>query len=277
MIKKAAQYYQIISNLSIDVAIGVCCCMLPLPYLFQIHLPLSWYICLPAATWLVYLADHYIDSRQHANIITQRHRFIKQYAKGVERLMLMLGLICLFAATKWFDMRLFITGLTIGLFCLVYLWLAWYKEKQTGWFYNKELFVAITYTSGLFMMPGLYVWPSKDWLMLYGLFGGVVFQNLLMNAIIEIDEDTGFSWVRVLGKEKSVKLFWLLGAFVITFQTACILAFPSSASVKLVKVLVMMACSHLLLFYLASGLKKNEAYRKLGELIFWMPLLYFFI
>ena len=127
------------------------------------------------------------------------------------------------------------------------------------------------------MMPGLHVWPNKDWLMLYCLFGGVVFQNLLMNAIIEMDEDTGFSWVRVLGKKQSVKLFWLLGAFIITFQIACILSFPLSASIKLVKVLVIMACTHLLLFYLAPALKQNEVYRKLGELIFWMPLLYFIL
>ncbi len=239
--------------------------MLPLPVYFNINPPASWYICLPAATWAVYLADHLIDSAKNKIIRTPRHTFIAENRNYIIALIAGLIVIGVTAFFKWYDVRLFITGITVGMFCVMYLLMAWYNDKLLAYFYNKELFVAITYSVGIFMPFGLSIGFSPHFLSAFFVFCGIVYLSILGNSIIEFYEEQGFTWIKLIGINRAKVLFYTLAVSLLTLT----IIFSSE---KLFIAYTVMIVFQLLIFLASAKLKRYELYRKLSELLFWLPV-----
>ena len=127
--KKILQYYQIFCNLSLDVVLGMVCGMLPLPICFNVHLNIAWYLGLPAATWLMYLSDHVMDTLRNPQPISDRHEFVRTYLKQILMLMVMLLLGCFYLVYTYYTIVLFFTASIIVFFCLMYLMLTSIKNK----------------------------------------------------------------------------------------------------------------------------------------------------
>ena len=273
MFKKLVQYYQIFCNLSLDIVFGVICCMLPLPICFNVHVNMGWYLGLPAATWLIYLTDHLIDTLRNPGLTTPRHSFVRTYQLQIYILICGLLILCCYLAFRYYNIVLFLTAFTLFLFCLLYFLLTSISNDRFRFFYNKELMVAIIYATALYLSIGLSQHGFGIWLPYYISLLLITYLNLLTISIIEYPDDVAqkqFSWVVIIGKKRAMVLF-----HTVVFTTVGICCYelfvtplPLSA---LAGTYLIMAVAHWFILKYAPSMKSHLAYRKLSEIIFWLP------
>jgi hypothetical protein len=271
--KKFVQYYQIFCNLSLDVVLGVLFNALVLPHCFSFNSNLGWYVGLPGATWLIYLIDHLVDVKRNPKTYSPRHAFIRQYFFHVIITCAVLALLCCWLAYTFYNLSLLITACTTLMFCLIYFLLTQIKYEWLSYLYNKELLVASIYATAMYMPVGLGNQGNWYWLFFYLIFIGLAYCNLLMLSIIEQPTDVAqrqFSWVLIIGKNRAVVLF---KAIIMITSLLCILVILQSRGLQqhLGLCYLIMAWLHYILFAYAPTLQPNETYRKLSEMIFWLP------
>lgn len=254
--------------------------MLPLPICFDVHMNLAWYLGLPAATWLMYLTDHVLDTVRNPEPISERHEFVRTYLKHILVLMLMLAIGCVYLVYTYYTVILFLTGFTILLFCSLYFLLTSIKNETFKYFYNKELMVACVYATALYLSIGLSQQTMGSWLLFYISLILITYLNLLLISIIELPEDKAnhqFSWVVVIGKQRAEKLFYILSSATALLNLVLVVIHSEPQRYLALSYLVM-ALLHLLLFVKTNRSPETIAYRKVSETIFWIPLfIYFFI
>ncbi len=270
---KLVQYYQIFCNLSLDVVLGIVCCMLPLPLCFGVHVNMGWYLGLPAATWLVYLSDHVLDTLRNPDLQTDRHLFVRTYQPHIYVLMGLLLCFCGYLAYSYYTVVLFLTAFTLILFCGCYFLLTSIKNERFHYFYNKELMVATVYATALYLAIGLSQHGFGYWLLFYFALLLITYLNLLMISIIELPEDVAhhqFSWVVIIGRKRATNLFKMIIAITLLFCLS--LAVLCTGHLRTLSfTYAIMALAHWFIFKYAGGLTQNEAYRKWSEVVFWLP------
>jgi hypothetical protein len=279
MVKKLVQYYQIFCNLSLDVVFGVVCCMLPLPLCFDVHVNMGWYLGLPAATWLIYLADHLIDGFRNPELESDRHVFVKTYSLQIYILMGALLVLCCYLALTYYNVVLFLTAFTLVLFCAMYFILTSITSERFRFFYNKELMVATVYATALYLAIGLSQHGFGNWLPYYIALLLITYLNLLTISIIERPDDIAhhqFSWAVVIGKKRATLLLKILIGFTVLF---CVFLMTSySGPLRLLAFCyALMALAHWVIFVYAPKLLVNEGYRKWSEIVFWLPGIFYLL
>ncbi len=253
--------------------------MLPLPVCFNVHVSAGWYIGLPAATWLIYLADHLMDI-QNEKLETPRHVFIRTYKNQITILIGLLLALCIYTGYTYYTVTLFLTGFVLVLFCGLYFALTLIKNDWFRFFYNKELMVAIIYATALYLEIGLSLQNINTWLLYYIALISITYLNLLTISIIELPEDLThqqFSWVVIIGKKRATVLFYfiLTATIILCGYAALVSPFPLSA---LGYTYMFMAITHWFIYRYAPRLMHHRAYRKWSEITFWLPgILYLFI
>ncbi|MCU0442102.1 MAG: hypothetical protein MUE96_06865 [Bacteroidia bacterium] len=270
---KLLQYYQIISNLSLDVVLGVYCGLLPLPLCFGVPIPLAWYVALPAGTWAIYLADHWLDMRQNAALNQPRHVFIKQYQTEIAVLILLLVGFCAYTLVSFLHLTFWITAMVLASCSLLYFVLSHLLVRSFQYYYNKELVVACIYATALYLPIGLQQNQWLPWVAYFALQLLLAYVNLLMVSIIEMPADyrsKQFSWVQLIGAKRATRFFHVL-TIVALVSAVALAATNSFALQQLALVYGVMALLHWIVFRYQHALQANESYRKLCELIFWLP------
>ena len=253
--------------------------MLPLPLCFGVHVNMGWYIGLPSATWLVYLADHVIDTKRNPELESDRHLFVRRYQHHIFTLMALLLCLCGYLAYTFYTVVLFLTAFTLILFCVVYFVLTSIKNEHFHYFYNKELLVATVYATALYLAIGLSQQGFGIWLLFYAALLLITYLNLLMISIIELPEDVAhhqFSWVVIIGKKRATILFTILTSITVLFCVT--LAIVTNGNLRgLAFTYALMALAHCFIYRYAYRLTTNEAYRKWGEVVFWLPGFLWFV
>jgi hypothetical protein len=278
MFKKLVQYYQIFCNLSLDVVIGVWLCMLPLPICFAIEMPYVWYIVLPVCTWIIYLLDHIVDvTRKKKEYPTPRHQFIK---KHLPYIISGVGLLIVFVAIEallHFNKTLFICGVILSLIVFLHLVIVNINPQKYSWLNNKELAVTLVYAGGIYIGPlsELYITIQPLFIPMscFILFTIVVYINLIMTSLIEYRYDEQMensSWVRVVSKKRAEKIFFVLNLFVLIAECSLIPFLETSIFLLILSYLAI-AIAHVFIYLKQQSLQRVLLYRKLGELLFWIP------
>lgn len=272
---KLLQYYQIISNLSLDVVLGVYGSLLPLAICFGVPIPTAWYLALPLGTWAIYLTDHWLDVYQNATLNQPRHVFIKQYQTEIAVLILLLIGLCGYTLVSFLHLTFWITAMVLASCSLLYFVLSHLLVSSFQYYYNKELVVACIYATALYLPIGLHQTHWLPWVAYFALQLLIAYLNLLMVSIIEMPADfrsKQFSWVQLIGAKRATRFFQVLT--VVALVGAGVLAATNqNALQQLALVYGVMAILHWIIFRYQQALQTNETYRKLGELIFWLPAL----
>ncbi len=276
---KVLQYYQLFCNLSLDVVGGVLCNMFAIVHCFNLNPPLAWYIALPAGTWFIYLADHLADViRIKEEYPTPRHRFIKKNLKGVIALCLVLLAVIVYLAIGRYEKILFISGCIVAGITLVHFMLSRINPQSRSVLNNKEFGVSLIYATSVFIYP-MAVLLQTDLLdvifYLYAVFLLITYQNLLLCSIIEYPYDVAMnntSFIRSLGLgigklvfigvSLSAALFILIVLFGFDFYKPSLLA-----------LYFLMLSGNYVIYLWNNRLQKYLLYRKLAELLFWLPVL----
>ncbi|MES2560066.1 MAG: hypothetical protein V4590_10020 [Bacteroidota bacterium] len=280
MVKKLLQYYQIFCNLSLDVVLGVICCMLPLPSLFHISLPLSWYITLPLGTWFIYLADHVVDvTRKTKDYPSPRHRFIKRNLRSIIAIMVCISVVIAWQVLHPFSTLLFTVGSILAAIVVLHLFIVRINPTRHSWYNNKELAISIIYAAGIYAAPVMVLHQQGTSILLpiycAFLLAVIAFINLLMASILELkwdEEMDNTSLVRVMGMKASIFLFNSL-LLVCGFGIGLFLRKAPVEYAPMLLCYLVMALSHFFIYKRRHVLLNHLAYRKLSEALFWLPAL----
>ena len=273
MFKTIAQYYQYFCNLSLDVVLGVLLSMLPLPFLFHVQIHSNWYFGLPLSAWFVYLADHFLDIYLNPFIDTPRHQFIKRNKNYVIAIMVVLFIAILGLLFYHFQLTFLITGILVGLLCLIYfVLLAFPKLIQRIYFPNKELAVAFIYASGIYSSI-LSQTITTSSLLYYVIFMAIAYQSLIFNSMLEIETDLlnkQVSAVVHFGLKNSSNIFHMI-CFVIVLSLLIMMFIPQQNKMPLTFIYLIMAILNYQLYRYGKKSNQLARVRILSEMVFWLP------
>ncbi len=277
-LKKLIQYYQIFCNLSLDVVGGVFCSAFALAHIFNLNAPMAWYIALPLGTWLIYLTDHLVDvKRTHQDFPTPRHQFIKLHFKRIIVLSVLIGLVILGITLIYWDIGLVSCGAIMSLAILLHLVITRTNPQGKSWFNNKELSVAAIYAACIFIYPLYLSMQTNMWLMVafFLLFLLITYQNLLLCSIIEFDIDeqmNNTSFIRTIGLKQGKRVWWLL-TLVGLVAVLTISFYVKQPYTYLLWCYAGILLGNCWIYLKAPKLQQHLMYRKLAELLFWLPIL----
>jgi hypothetical protein len=279
ILNKILQYYQIFCNLSLDVVGGVICNMLAITYSFNINAPEAWYIVLPLGTWLIYLADHLMDVIRTDKVYpTPRHQFIKRYLKPIIALCVLIILAMLAATFIYFDEQLITVGFIVSGVIILHLMLANLNPQSKSIINNKEFGVAFIYATSIFIYPLFHSFLTIGFdalFYLFILFLLITYQSLLLCSIIEYPIDmlmNNTSFIITMGLQKGMVIFQgiTLSAFILLLFITIGLNFYNPA---LPAFYFLILAGNYLIYLNRDKLKLHFMYRKIAELLFWLPAL----
>jgi hypothetical protein len=279
ILNKLLQYYQIFCNLSLDVVGGVICNMLALTFCFNINAPNAWYIALPLGTWLIYLVDHIVDvMRTNKDYPTPRHQFIKKYLNKIITLSFFILVLIIATSLLFFDEQLITIGFIMIGVIIVHLLLTKQNPQSKSIINNKEFGVAFIYATSIFiyhLFNGFLTLWFDALFYLYILFLLITYQSLLLCSIIEYPIDVlmnNSSFIRTMGLQKGMVVFQgiTLSALILLLFIIIRLNFYNPA---LPAFYFLILAGNSLICLNRDKLQQHFMYRKIAELLFWLPVL----
>lgn len=261
------------------MVIGICINALAIGKVFHINAPIAWYVVLPLATWLVYLFDHLVDIKRNPNTREGSvHRFIQQHQLLVWVLIAILCMVIVFFTWIDFSWPLFLCGATMVVLAGIHLLLAKLNPTHKHIFNNKEFGVAFIYATSLFVFP-LYVLFNNflfDALLHhYLLFLLLAYQNLLLCSLIEFPLDVRMnnaSLIRAVGRPRGKLVFIGVSLGAASFFMVMLLRI-NLYSPLLLGLYFMILAGNVLIYLWNEKLQQQALYRKLADLLFWLPVL----
>lgn len=275
MLKRLLQYYQIFSDLSLDVVGGAFFSILLLPPCFAITVDCSWYIGVPACTWIVYLMDHLLDIHLNTRLNTSRHRLIKNHEKKIIGLIILLCALLMGLIYSNFNRLLITAGAIVAAMCLMYFIAT--RKQQLGKLthhLNKELIVAIIYATGVYIVVGLSSQHNVTWLLYYLIFLALSYQNILLTSIAEMEEDLKhkqYSWAAQVGKKNAQLVFYAIAGLILLGVTASFLLELTYYQQLLSLTYLMMWAAHMIIAFYYKRNSSTAHLRYWNELVFWIP------
>lgn len=277
MVEIGSQTYQIFSNLSLDVATGVFLQLAPVAMAFNLHPGPGWYLGVPLATWFIYLFDHFMDIRMNPRIRTERHNFIQKHAFHVKLLMGCTALCCLIVLYRFYDDLLFYSGFMTGVLCLSYFLLNSIRNPWFRLFYNKELWVSITYSTGIYSLVGISLGFEMSWFIFYVIHMLLTYQSILGISISEFGSDRDqeqFSWIQIIGQINAIRLNIVVAGMALLLLAGTLL-YVIIPSPMLTYIYLTVWFAQVLLFHILKNRISLEMLRKISELIYWIPGLFY--
>jgi hypothetical protein len=262
----ALKFYRWLNILSVDVALGAVCCALFFAKMLHVTLLSYGMIALGLTVWIIYTADHLLDTRKlNTTASTTRHKFHQLHFKSIVTALIVAGAIdCL---VIFFIRRpVLINGLFLGLGVALYLLLHRYVKIV------KEFSIALLYTSGV-LLPSISVasftidtFPTVIVLQ----FFITALINLLLFSLYDFDNDIhdGHPSFATITGQRVVRVALAIlftGVFMLS-----LLSFQPKASL----VIIGMNAFMLPLFVLPNIFKARDSYRLIGDAVFFIPILY---
>ena len=253
--------------------------MLAITYCFNINAPKAWYIALPLGTWLIYLVDHVVDvTRTNKDYPTPRHQFIKRHLHKIIALNVFILLLIIATGLLFFDEQLITIGFIMIGVIIFHLILTKQNPQSKSIINNKEFGVAFIYATSIFIFPlfnGFLTLWFDALFYLYILFLLITYQSLLLCSIIEYPIDVlmnNSSFIRTMGLQKGMVVFQgiTLSAFILMLFIIIWFKFYNPI---LPSFYFLILAGNYLIYINRSKLQIHAIYRKIAELLFWIPAL----
>jgi 1,4-dihydroxy-2-naphthoate octaprenyltransferase len=256
---------------SLDVALGAVASSLFFGQLFHVSLPqhAPTFTVLGLCVWWLYLFDHLLDTRGSEVSATSRHELIAKYRLPVGVFWTVLSFFIFFKLLK-LPAPVLKCGFALALSAMLYFFLTPHLP------FLKEIAAAFLYTCGILIPFSQDLHPAQ--LLHYWQPLIIFFLTVLTNLFLFSKND-----IKTDKADGKSSLSVILGIRKINFVTAClfILNFLLLASLFLNQsypriigfVFLLMNLTMLALFFFWKN--KNEAFRFLGDGIFFIPLLIF--
>ena len=277
--KALTQSYQFIQNISVDVVIGATA----MAYLFSkitaTELPWVVYVVLGICVWLIYTFDHLLDARKISKAATtRRHRFHQLYFD-----VLIIAWILLFAVGMLISIFLlpkviWYWGSFIVIFSVLHLVLVHFFGSIKSKLVLKEVGVAWSYSAGIVVGPfGLADSVEVIDVVSFTLLFFVVLFNLIMFSYFDYykDQKNEQSSIAInFGVEVTTILLFVLFGIITLFTTYALFVIDVSNIYYYfgVSFLFLVGLFYLLMVLLVDHRSNSETYRKVGDIVFLLPL-----
>lgn len=229
-------------------------------------------LILGICTWIIYILDRLLDNLK-SEPEDARHQFHFQY-----QYYLQVGIIILFllaAILAFFLPRNVIYfGIALSVLIMIYFYILHKKSKSANYQYFKEIFTSAIYS--LCVVGSAFSTKSNlDW---QAYLAGFVFFLLVHQSILIFSfyESQAYpatkNLAKKLGKANCTYLIW----GVLVFSIVSIFLTDNLSIKKVFLIESLMAFCSVLIYFFEVKLAKNENYRWLGEMVFWLPLILIF-
>ena len=229
-------------------------------------------LILGICTWIIYILDRLLDNLKSEPEDT-RHQFHFQH-----QYYLQVGIIILFliAAILAFFLpkNVIYFGIALSVLILIYFYILRKKSKSANYQYFKEIFTSAIYS--ICVVGSAFSTKSNlDW---HAYLAGFIFFLLVHQSILIFSfyESQAYPATKNLAKKlgKTNCTYLILG--VLAFSIISIFSTDNLFLQEVFLIESLMAFCSVLIYFFQAKLAKNENYRWLGEMVFWLPLLLIF-
>lgn len=229
-------------------------------------------LILGICTWIIYILDRLLDNLKFEPE-DARHQFHFQH-----QYYLQVGIIILFfiAAILAFLLphNVVYFGIVLSVLILVYFYILQKKSKSANYQYFKEIFTSAIYS--LCVVGSTFsTKPNLDW---QAYLAGFNFFLLVHQSILIFSfyESQAYPATKNLAKKlgKTNCTYLILGVLALSIIS---IFFTDNLFLQRVFLIEsLMAFCSVLIYFFEAKLAKNESYRWLGEMVFWLPLILIF-
>ncbi len=270
------RFYQIIRDLSIDVAAGAMVGSLFVAGYLRVGLPITTVILLGLTVWVLYTMDHLIDARRVKHqASSSRHQFHQKYFKPIVIFWVLVVGVCAYLLLG-LTLRTLSMGITLMVLAIIYFILL--KSLPVFRGYLKELLSAFLYAAGVFLAPvALYQGAIGVQVFTFFLqFALIAFLNMLIFSSYEKESDKADghgSLAMNLGEEWLKRLLLMVSALILVSGMHTGFLFQYDRPYLAVQLILFCMLATLSLIHLKpSFFGPQERYRIFGDLIFFYPL-----
>lgn len=229
-------------------------------------------LILGICTWIIYILDRLLDNLK-SEPEDARHQFHFQHQYYLQVGIIILFLIAVIIAF-FLPRSVIYFGIALLVLILIYFYILQKKSKSADYQYFKEVFTSVIYS---ICVAGS-AFSAKQNLAWQAYLAGFVFFLLVHQSILVFSfyESQAYPATKNLAKKlgKTNCTFLILGILALS-----IIAIFSTGNLFLQKVFfveTLMAFFSVLIYFFQAKLAKNENYRWLGEMVFWLPLMLIF-
>ncbi len=270
--------YDKLSLLSIDVSLGAVAGGIMALNVLGYEPPRAYWLVLPIAVWIIYTADHIIDGLKNEGTPShKRHRFHRDNLRLLTMAAIPLGLSGAYLAFAFLPQGMVVFGLILGGLVIAYLGLILLFRRKAPPILQKELFVAIFYTAGIWgpvavMKSSI---DGYDWLLIV-IFGMLALTDLFLLSVIDLSKDQldgEASFPTRYGSGAAGRMFQVISILALSGSAFVMLTAPADGQKHAAALLAVMDILLIFIFKLASTTGKKQVYRYLSELVFFVPAL----
>ena len=229
-------------------------------------------IILGISTWIIYILDRLLDNLKFEPQ-DARHQFHFQHQYYLSITIVLLFTIAL-VLVFFLPNKVIYFGIGLSILLTIYFYFLKKYSQNTDYQYFKEIFTAIIYSISVVGSA----FSTKQNLGIFEYLAGINFLFLVHQSILI------FSYCEAKTQANVKNLAEKIGEENCTYLIMSICVFIALSNVfeasiftqKVFFVETIMAICSTLIFVFRAKLAKNETYRWLGEMVFWLPILIIF-
>jgi 4-hydroxybenzoate polyprenyltransferase len=229
-------------------------------------------LALGICTWIIYIFDRLLDNLK-SEPEDARHKFHYQHQYYLQVGIIILVFILL-VLSFFLPRKVIYFGIILLILIRIYFSVLQKQSKSANYQHFKEIFTSAIYSICV-VGSAFSTKPNLDW-QVY--LAGFIFFLLVHQSILVFSfyESQAYPETKNLAKKlgKSNCTYLILGVLALTAIAHFLTDNLFLQKVFLVETL--MAFCSVLIYFFQAKLAKNENYRWLGEMVFWLPLLLIF-
>jgi hypothetical protein len=193
------------------VVLGAICSALMASHLLEVKMSVYWWLCLATAILVIYTADHLVDAINISGPLSGRRLFYHRHFKVLLLVMVVLSIIVSILGLIFLSTKIIVFGVVIGLISVLYLSLVFFFGQKKKVWLQKELYVSVIYTIGIWgsiiLMAGKAL--NLEELLIILSFFMLVFSDILIFSLYDHQQDIDnqfVSLIELFGIKKVVRL-----------------------------------------------------------------------
>ena len=269
--------------LSIDVVIGAVAGGIMATRLLHVNPGFAYWIVLPLSVWIIYTTDHLIDGlRLKSNSHTVRHFFHYYYSKQIVIAIVLLSVVNITLIILFLKQPVLHFGIYAGIATLTYLLVVYFSKKKKSFLLQKEFFVSVIYSAGIWGGPAALVSYkiNTPLILLIVSFFLIVWAAVLILSVYEVNYDKldkHNTFAVNFGDRNTVSFIYFLMAVAFIICTGEIVLVQSFEIAMASKILMIMGLLLLGVLNFRGQFTRDNIYRSLIETVFWLPAFFYIL
>ncbi len=275
---------QIMQFLSLDIVIGTVAVGYMATKVLEVRANPVWWIVLPLAVWVVYTLDHIIDAyKKKREAAISRHNYHYLNRIPIIVVVSIIGLITMALSLLYLNYHIVKMGIILSITVGIYFLLLFLQKDKKNAMVQKELYIAIIYTVGIFMAP-IY-WhgsvPSIPIIIIAISISLLVWAEGIMISWYDYENDTidGHNSLTILFGKKNARRFAIVLHLFVETVLVLVLLTTTLTSIVIFSMLIILLMNLILglLILFPYSFLSNTYHKLIGETVFLLPCLLIFV